>query len=93
MALIVGAGVGWWRGRLMRVSVDPESGMLNQQASPAAFLFILLLLAARQALRYEAGGFGFDVMLITDLLMASALGLLTASRIEIYLRARRLLAA
>lgn len=91
-ALAIGAALGWRRGKLMRISLDPETGTLNQQASPAAFLFILVLLVVRQALRYEAGSFGFDVVLVTDLAMALALGLITASRVEIYLRARQLLA-
>jgi hypothetical protein len=92
VALAIGAAFGWRRGKLMRISLDPETGTLNQQASPAAFLFILVLLVARQALRYEAGSFGFNVALVTDLLMAFALGLITASRVEIYLRAKQLLA-
>lgn len=87
----VGAGVGWHRGKLMRISVDPLTGALNQQASPAALLFIVLLIVARSGLKYEGQAHGFDVWSITDLLMAFALGLFTATRAEMFIRARRLL--
>ncbi len=92
IAAAIGAGIGWWRGKLMRISVDPATGALNQQASPAALLFIVLLIAIRQGLRYEGAAYGINLFALTDLLMASALGLFTAARVEMYLRARRLLA-
>jgi hypothetical protein len=91
LALAVGAVVGWRRGALMRIQVDPETHALNQQASPAAMLFIVVLILARQGLRFEAGSMGFSVAFLTDLLMVFALGLFSATRIEMFLRARRLL--
>jgi hypothetical protein len=91
VAAAVGAAIGWWRGKLMRISVDPETGTLNQQASPAALLFIVLLIAIRQGLRYEGAAYGINVLQLTGILMASALGLFTASRAEMFIRARRLL--
>ena len=91
IALAVGAAIGWRRGALMRITVDPETHALNQQASPAALLFIVLLIVARQGLRYEASSLGFDVAMLTDLLVLFALGLFSATRAEMYLRARRLL--
>jgi len=92
LALAVGAALGWRRGALMRIQVDPETHALNQQASPAAMLFIVVLILARQGLRFEAGSMGFSVAFLTDLLMVFALGLFSATRIEMFLRARRLLA-
>lgn len=92
LALLAGAALGWRRGALMRIHVDPETHALNQQASPAALLFILVLIAVRQALRLEAGSMGFDIAFVTDLLVMFALGLFTATRLEMFLRARRLLA-
>jgi hypothetical protein len=91
LALAVGAGVGWQRGKLMRLTVDPATHTLNQQSSPAALLFIVALILARQGLRYEAAHYGINVFKITGILMAFALGLMSAARIEMYARAKRLL--
>jgi hypothetical protein len=58
-------------------------------------LFILALIALRFAIRagaaYEAGLGAVDLPLITDCLVAMALGLLTITRLEMYLRGSRLL--
>ena len=95
-ALAVGGAIGWQRGKLMKIEVDPETHTLNQRASPAAFLFIIVLIAIRFGARAAlAGGddYGFHVntMLITDVLIALALGLFAMTRLEMYLRAKRLL--
>ena len=91
LALAVGGIVGWRRGALMRISVDPETHALNQQASPAAMLFILAIIIVRQGLRTEASQMGFNAAFLTDLLVVFALGLFSATRLEMFLRARRLL--
>ncbi|HEX8302061.1 CcdC protein domain-containing protein [Sphingomonas sp.] len=97
VALIAGAALGWQRGRMMRINVDPESHEIRQKASPAATLLILGLILVRSGARNAESlgipGVHVDVMAMTDILIALALGLLTAQRIEMYLRARRLLAA
>ncbi len=94
--LAVGGGIGWQRGKLMQIHVDPETHTLNQKASPAAFVFIALLVLFRFGARsmMEAGGsYGTHVntMLITDVLIAFALGLFASTRLEMYIRAKRLL--
>lgn len=92
-ALVVGAGIGWYRGTMMRISVDPETHTLSQQASPLAVLLLVGLLVVRRAAMAEIGGVhGANALLVTDVLMAFALGLIAATRIEMLLRARRLLA-
>jgi Protein of unknown function (DUF1453) len=95
LSLAAGAAIGWQRGRTMRIGVDPETHALNQTASPAAMLFIVALIAIRYGLREAAleGGAAWhlDAVLITDCLVAFALGLLSATRLEMYLRGRRLL--
>ena len=96
VGLAVGGAIGWQRGKLMKIEVDPETHTLNQRASPAAFLFIVVLIAirfgAREALA-GGGSYGFhlNTMLITDVLIAFALGLFAVTRLEMYLRAKRLL--
>jgi len=97
LGLAVGAAIGWYRGRMMQIHVDPETHALSQQASPAAFLLLIVLVVARGAARQEIGGDDqpghHGIGLATDLAMASALGLIAATRIEMILRARRLLRA
>lgn len=93
LALVAGIALGWRRGMMIRISVDPETRTLSQQATPTALLFILALILIRQAVRMEAGALGLDIARLTDLLMIFALGLFAASRAEMMLRARRLLAA
>lgn len=92
LALGVGAGLGWMRGKLMHISVDPDTHELSQTVSPAALLFILVLVVARGASRSLAVGPGhLGLMAVTDILMAFALGFIAFQRIEIGLRARRML--
>lgn len=92
LALGLGAGVGWRRGKLMAIRVDPATHALNQQASPAALLFIVVLIVARQGLRYEAAALGLNILQVTGILTAFAAGLVAATRAEMFVRARALLA-
>lgn len=94
-ALVAGAVLGWQRGRMMRITVDPDTHALNQSASPAAVLFIVALIVvrsgARMALSSGGGALHLNAIAVTDMLIAFALGLFTLQRLEMYLRARRLL--
>lgn len=91
IALLAGGVLGWWRGRTMRISVDPETQTLRQKASLASMFFLLGLIAVRTVARVEGQAWHFDVMMLTDILVALALGLLTMQRVEMYLRAKKLL--
>jgi hypothetical protein len=91
IAAAAGAALGWQRGKLMRISVDPVTHQLNKQNSPAALLFIVLLIVARQGLRYEAAAAGINILKITGIMLAFGFGLLAATRAEMFVRARRLL--
>jgi membrane protein CcdC involved in cytochrome C biogenesis len=91
-ALLVGVAIGWYRGTMMAIAVDPETHALSQRASPAAIILLFGLLVLRRIAMAEFVGPGFNVMLVTDVLLALALGLIAATRIEMALRARRLLA-
>jgi hypothetical protein len=97
LAFALGAVLGWQRGRMMRIDVDPESHAVTATQSPAALLFIVVLIALRSGLREMAatghgGLFHVSPATITDVLVAFALGLLGVQRLEMYLRARRLIA-
>ncbi len=95
IGLVAGAAIGWHRGRLMRITVNPETHEVSQQASPAAMLLILGLILLKTATRNMDGlipGVHVDVAAATDVAIALALAMLTATRVEMFLRARKLLA-
>lgn len=90
-ALLAGAGIGWKRGTMMHIHVDPETHQLNQRASPAAMLFLIVLLVVRSLGKGLLGAEGASPATVTDPLIAFALGMFTLTRAEMYLRGRRLL--
>lgn len=92
-ALGLGALLGWQRGKLMTIEIDPATHALNQRGSPAALLLIVFVVLARMGARAlaERGGLHVDPLAVTDVLIAFALGLFTATRLEMYVRAKRLL--
>ena len=92
VGLALGAAVGWQRGRLMHIEVDPETHALNQKASPAAMIFLVVLIVGRMAARALLGSGGsVSPAMLTDPLIAFALGMFTLQRVEMYLRAKRML--
>lgn len=96
LALVLGAVLGWHRGKTMRISVDPRTHALNQTTSPAAILFLLAMVVVRTGSRLaliELGVGRHALLLATDLLIALAIGFISFQRLEMFLRARRLLDA
>jgi membrane protein CcdC involved in cytochrome C biogenesis len=96
IAAVVGGVVGWQRGRFMEIRVDPDTHEINQKTSPAAIIFLVALVLVRMALR-SAIAMGdarwhLGATLVTDIFIGFAIGVLTIYRVELYLRARRLLA-
>lgn len=98
LGLVVGGVLGWHRGKLIRIDRNPESGELRQKASPLAMILLLALIVLKLGARAifgetAAGHPASGAMLLTDGFIGFALGLLSATRLELYLRAQRLLAA
>lgn len=93
VALVAGAAIGWQRGRMMTIHVDPETHALGQKGSPIAILFLFAIVAVKLVAQREGAAMGFDVALVTDGALAFGLGMFTATRVEMYLRAQRLLGA
>jgi hypothetical protein len=98
IGLAIGVAIGWHRGKLIRISRNPKSGELSQKASPLAVILLLALVVLKLGARAifgetAAGHPSSSAMLLTDAFIGFALGLLSATRLEIYLRARKLLAA
>jgi hypothetical protein len=94
-ALGLGALLGWWRARLTNISVDPATHQLTSQASPIGMLVILGLFAVRYGVRayaaQNAGALHISVNVIADAALVMTVGLVCAQRLEIALRATRLL--
>lgn len=95
LGLAAGSAVGWLRGRFIEISFDPRTGRLYQRSSPAALIFIAMLVLVRWALRSAVmlgdARWHLGAMLVSDIFIAFAIGVLSFYRIEIYFRARRLL--
>jgi NAD/NADP transhydrogenase beta subunit len=93
VALVIGAAIGWQRGRMMAITVDPGTGTLRQKGSPVAALFLFAIIGIKLLAERGGAAAGFDAQLVTDIALAFGLGMFTTTRIEMYLRAKRLLAA
>ena len=97
-ALAVGALAGWQRGKFMHIEVDPATSSLLQTPSRMALLFIVALIFIRMGARslFPAGGadpLHGPTLLLTDGLLGFAMGMLSATRAEMYIRGKRLLDA
>ena len=95
LALVVGAGLGWQRGRFMYIDVHPETHDVTSRASPVGMIFIVAILALRILLRGAAlesrTALGLPTATITDGLILLLGAMIVAQSLEMWLRARRLL--
>lgn len=95
-ALLVGAVLGWQRARLVRLEVDPLTHQLSLRESPVALLFIMGIIGLRALLRtvgaQEAAALHLRALVVSDVLVALALGLVVTQRLVMFRRARALLA-
>ena len=94
--LVAGAALGWHRGKLIRIERNAETGQLMQRASPLAMVLLLMLIALKFGMREIFGDSAAAhpssaAMLVTDGFIGFALGLLSATRLEVYLRGRSIL--
>jgi hypothetical protein len=96
LALLAGVAIGWQRGRLTRISLDAETGVLTSQASPAAVILIVAIFALRYGLRVwlvEHPQHGVQATAAADALLLFSVGMLSVARIEMWIRCKRLMAA
>ena len=92
VGVALGGVLGWYRGKTIAIHVDPDTGTLWQKASPLAMLILLVLVGAKAAMRAGGSAAHIDVASATDALLGMALGTFAVMRVEMYLRATRLLA-
>ncbi|MGH7018447.1 MAG: CcdC protein domain-containing protein [Brevundimonas sp.] len=94
-SLALGCVAGWWRGKTITIEKEPD-GSLKAQASPLGLILVVGLFAARAGLREvmqtNAVAWHLDAVVITGAFMVFAIGLIITQRIEMYIRARRILA-
>ena len=94
LALALGCVAGWWRGKTITIEKEPD-GSLKAQASPLGLILIIGLVAARAGLREvmeaNAAAWHLDAVVVTDAFMLFAIGMIVAQRVELYIRARRIL--
>jgi len=91
LAIAVGGMIGWYRGKLMEIKVDPTSNVLIHRASPAAIIFIIVIILGRLSLRFYGASNGLDLTSLTDALIAFSVGFFSATRMEMYIRGQKIL--
>jgi hypothetical protein len=95
LAPLVGAAVGWQRGRFTVIELDPTTHSFTSRASPAGMIFVAVLFVARFGLRAYVAQTAHNPALTvaaTDALLLFAVGLVCAQRVEMWLRCQRMLA-
>jgi hypothetical protein len=94
-AAAIGAGLGWFRAKTIRLTLDPATHQVMAQGSPLAMAFILVIFAARFGLRglmqAEAGVLGVSLAVVDGAFLAMACGLFVARSVEMAIRATGLL--
>lgn len=96
-AIGIGALLGWWRGRASRFTIDPQTHMVTSKVSPMGMLLILGIFALRYVLKGAVSGEASVLHLTaaeaTDSFLLLAVGVVSAQRLEWWIRARRMIAA
>lgn len=97
LAAAAGGVAGWYWGRTMKIEVHPEDGTLMVKGGQAALMvlgvLILFRLGLRTGLAVEGRAWHLDVLLISDASIVFTALLFTVRSVEMYIRARRVMAA
>ena len=99
LILIIGLGLGcvagWWRGKMTTIQKH-EGGTLRAQASPLGVILIVGLVLGRSALRSllepHAAAWNLNALAVADAVLLFVVGMIVVQRIEMFIRARRILA-
>lgn len=95
LGLTLGTVAGWWRGKMTTIERHAD-GTLKVQASPIGLVLILGLMLGRRmlaaSLEPHAAEWGLNVLAVTDAFLLFVAGMTVLSRIEMWIRARRILA-
>jgi hypothetical protein len=96
LALAIGVAIGWQRGRLTHITLDPATQELTAKASPIAIALILAVFLLRNGLGdyLRLGGQALDRGLVTaigDGLVVLGVAMMSTQRVEMWIRASRML--
>jgi len=95
-AVAMGALLGWWRGRASTFTIDPQTHVVTSRVSPLGMLLILGIFGLRYVLRGalagEASTLHVTAAEITDSFLLLAVGVVSAQRLEWWIRARKMIA-
>ncbi len=95
VGLGLGGVAGFWRGKMTTIEKHPD-GTLKAQASPLGLILIVALLASRRLLHDwltpHAEQWGLNALAIADAFLLFVVGMIVVQRIEMYIRAKRILA-
>lgn len=95
LAIVVGAGLGWQRGRFIHIDVHPETHDLTTRVSPIGLLFIVAIVIGRFGLRAGASSVSrlhISLVAVSDAIVLLLGAMMVAQGTEIFLRARKVLA-
>ena len=95
LGFLLGIGAGWQRGRFTQIHIHPETQELSSQSSFIGILFILAIFAlrfgARDVMAQYASTLHIPVIAVGDALLVLAVAMMATQRLELWLRARRML--
>ncbi len=96
-AAALGGVIGYFRGKSIAISLDPQTGRLMAQGSAMAMVFIVVLIAGRYGLRYllttDATALNLRPIMADVLSAVMGAGIFVARGVEMGLRGHRLLEA
>jgi hypothetical protein len=95
IGLILGGVFGWYRGKMTTIEKHADS-TLKAQASPIGLILIIVVMLCRRALTAflepHAAELGLNPLAIADAFLLFVVGMIVVQRLEMYIRARRILA-
>jgi hypothetical protein len=94
ISLVLGCVLGWYRGRLTTITVDPRSHVVTAQVSPFGSMLLLAVFLVRYFgrgfLMQNAASWHISPFTLTDAFLLFAWGLVVVQRGEMWVRSRRL---
>jgi hypothetical protein len=91
----LGAGGGWYWGKLTDLSLHPEDGTLMSSGSQAGMIVLVLLLVFRVGMRagigMESQALHVNAAILTDVFIVFTALLFSVRGLEIFLRAQRMM--
>jgi hypothetical protein len=95
LAALAGAVAGWYRGKFTRITLDAETGVLTGQGSVIGMALILAIYVGRYAVIAWAQSHpeqGATAVTVADCALVFGFATLIVSRLEMWLRCRKLMA-